>query len=119
MDRITTDDVTDRMPKKEQPLKPEQIALLDRRGAKWRTTGLTSSRGARERSVDELVAERLATEGLTFSPERICGRWRAGFPRCDRPFAGAGAGGCPRSGGDDRQEARCGPSWMSCSPRPA
>ncbi len=72
MDRITTHDKTDRMPKKEAPLSPEQIALLERwiaEGAKWEDHWAYRPPQRAGKSVDALVGERLAREGLTFAPE--------------------------------------------------
>jgi hypothetical protein len=72
IDRITTHDVTDRMPKKEPPLQPAQINLLKRwiaEGAKWQNHWAYEAPKSAGRGVDNLVAERLAKEGLAFSPE--------------------------------------------------
>src|SRR6187399_3368930 len=72
IDRLTTQDKTDRMPKKEPPLPTEKIELLRRwiaEGAKWENHWAYDPPRATGRGINAIVSERLAKEGLTMSPE--------------------------------------------------
>lgn len=72
IERLETDDKTDRMPKKEPPLPPEKIALLKQwiaEGAKWQDHWAYEQPIASTRSIDAIVEERLSKEGLSLSPE--------------------------------------------------
>src|SRR6266478_4210581 len=70
--RLTTDDKSERMPKKAPPLPKEKIELLRRwiaEGAQWEEHWAYQPPKAVGKSVEALVGERLAREGLAFSPE--------------------------------------------------
>ena len=72
IDRLTTSDLTDRMPKKADALPAAQIELLRRwiaEGASWGKHWAYEAPIACGKSVDEIVEERLKKEGLSFSPE--------------------------------------------------
>jgi mono/diheme cytochrome c family protein len=74
--RLTTDDEDERMPKKADPLKPEQIALLKRwiaEGGSWDEHWAYVPPKRTGRSIDEIVKTRLAKERLGLSPE--ADRW--------------------------------------------
>lgn len=70
--RLTADDPTERMPKKEEPLPPEKIALLKRwiaEGAKWENHWAYNPPRGTGQSIDALVEARLRGEKLALSPE--------------------------------------------------
>jgi hypothetical protein len=70
--RLVTDDKTDRMPKKEEPLPKEKIALLKRwiaEGANWQNHWAYDSPKAAGKTIDEIVTTRLQQEKLTLSAE--------------------------------------------------
>ncbi|MEA3213531.1 MAG: hypothetical protein QOE70_6588 [Chthoniobacter sp.] len=72
IERLTTDDKSERMPKKEPPLPKDKIELLRRwiaEGAKWEDHWAYQPPKSAGKSVDALVGERLAREGLTLAPE--------------------------------------------------
>ncbi len=72
IDRLTTDDTSDRMPKKAAPLAEEQVELMRRwiaEGAPWGKHWAYEIPKAFGKSIDEIVAARLVKEGLSFSPE--------------------------------------------------
>ncbi len=72
IERLTAEDATDRMPKKQPPLKKEQIELLRRwiaEGAKWEEHWAYETPVRAGKSVDALIGDRLAQAGLAFSPE--------------------------------------------------
>jgi uncharacterized protein DUF1553/uncharacterized protein DUF1549/cytochrome c len=74
--RLTTENEDDRMPKKADPLKPEQIALLKRwvaEGARWEGHWAYVPPKKNGRSIDETIKSRLAKEKLSLSPE--ADRW--------------------------------------------
>src|SRR6185503_7697884 len=74
--RLTTSDEDDRMPKKAEPLKPEQIALFKRwisEGAKWDEHWAYVPPKKTGRGIEEIVTPRLAKEKLALSPE--ADRW--------------------------------------------
>ena len=74
--RVTTSDEDDRMPKKGEPLKPEQIALLKQwigEGAQWQEHWAYVPPKRSGRSMDEIVLAVLTKEHLDFSPE--ADRW--------------------------------------------
>ena len=74
--RITTQDQDDRMPKKAEPLKPDQIALLKRwiaEGAKWEEHWAYVPPKRNGRSIDTIVEARLAKEHLALAP--AADRW--------------------------------------------
>ncbi len=72
MDRLTTDDKMDRMPKKEAPLPKEKIELLRQwiaEGAKWQKHWAYEPPVAVGKGIDTIVGEHLEREKLSFSPE--------------------------------------------------
>ena len=72
IDRLTTDDKSERMPKKQPPLKPGQIAVLKQwiaEGARWERHWAYEPPRRAGKGVDALVEARLQREGLAFSPE--------------------------------------------------
>src|SRR5437773_7414007 len=74
--RLTTADEDARMPKKADPLKPEQIALLKRwiaEGAQWEEHWAYVPPKKSGRTLDDIVKVRLAKERLSLSPE--ADRW--------------------------------------------
>ena len=74
--RLTTTNEDDRMPKKAEPLGPDQIALLKRwiaEGAKWEEHWAYVPPERIGRSIDEVVKTRLKKEKLSLSPE--ADRW--------------------------------------------
>ncbi len=74
--RVTTADEDDRMPKKADPLKAEQIALLKRwiaEGAPWDDHWAYVPPRKCGRSIDEIVEARLGREHLALAPE--ADRW--------------------------------------------
>src|SRR5262245_30398628 len=74
--RVTTTDEDDRMPKKGEPLKAEQIALLKRwiaEGAQWEEHWAYIPPKHTGRGIDEIVQGRLRKQRLALSPE--ADRW--------------------------------------------
>ena len=74
--RVTSTDEDERMPKKREPLKPEQIDLLKRwisEGAKWQEHWAYVPPRQTGRTIDEIVKARLKKERLSLSPE--ADRW--------------------------------------------
>jgi len=74
--RLTTTNEDDRMPKKADPLKPEQIELLKQwitSGARWEEHWAYVPPQGTGQSIDAIVQRRLAKEHLSLSPE--ADRW--------------------------------------------
>src|SRR5262245_50403879 len=74
--RLTTGDEDERMPKKADPLKPEQIELLKRwiaEGAHWEEHWAYVPPRKQGRTIDEIVKERLSKEKMALSTE--ADRW--------------------------------------------
>ncbi len=70
--RLTTDDASERMPKKQPPLGAEEIATLRKwitEGAPWENHWAYTPPKNSGRTIDAIVSERLAVDGLLLSAE--------------------------------------------------
>ncbi|MEO8353866.1 MAG: PSD1 and planctomycete cytochrome C domain-containing protein, partial [Chthoniobacteraceae bacterium] len=110
VDRITTDDSTDRMPKKAEPLSPKQIAVIRQwiaEGAPWGKHWSYETPRRCGKSIDEIVRARLAKEGLALSPDadvRILAR-RLAFDLTGLPPEPARVDALEKAAAADREEA--------------